>query len=142
MKCFQKSLRPLFKKKKKKPIHTFILSSLSEHFTCFLLFFNIFAEQLPCAFSFADFSFLSSSLVYSFSSKKWSSWNKLQSLKQKRKLIFFKNYKYRNMFYRVKMPFFLKNKNTLFYIVYHLVTLISVMHISIYIYVRYLVNFL
>lgn len=56
-------------KKKKKSIHTFILSSLSEHFTCFLLFFNLFAKQLPYAFSFADFSFLSSSLVYSFSSK-------------------------------------------------------------------------
>lgn len=66
-------------KKKKKSIDTFIFSSLPEHFTCPLPFLNILLSQfyendsssnmLSYSFSFAIYSFLSSSLAYSFSSK-------------------------------------------------------------------------
>lgn len=49
--------KAIIKKIKKESIHTFIHSSLSEHFTCFSLFFNIFTEQLPYAFSSANFAF-------------------------------------------------------------------------------------
>lgn len=60
--------KAIIKKKKSQYTHSFFLLYLNI-LHAFLLFFNIFAKQLPYAFSFADFSFLSSSLVYSFSSK-------------------------------------------------------------------------
>lgn len=100
---------------KKKSIHTFNLSFCIWTPLLDFLFSNILlnsfyenglpSNQLSYSFSSVMFSFPLPSLSYSFSSKNEAVEINYKAWNRKKKYIFWKKYKYRNMFYWVKQTF-------------------------------------